>query len=70
MVWDEPRTALCSVQRLFSREAELTARSAMALMFCINFVFRLFLSLLALTGLCEAETGCTKCNWAALAEWL
>ena len=51
MVWDEgPRTALCSVQRLFSREAELTARSATVLMFCINFVFRLFLPLLAVTG--------------------
>jgi len=71
MVWDEgPRTALCSVQRLFSREAELTARSAMALMFCINFVFRLFLPLLAVTGLCEANTDCTKCDWTTLAEWL
>jgi len=61
---------LLSVQRLFSREAELTARSATVLMFCINFVFRLFLPLLAVTGLCEANTDCTKCDWTTLAEWL
>ncbi|RLL82941.1 hypothetical protein Y697_00140 [Mesotoga sp. BH458_6_3_2_1] len=44
-------TALHSGQRLFSSAAELAARSAMVLMFCINCVFWLFLPLLAVTGL-------------------